>query len=583
MIENNIIQKEQQQLIFLYQQGQHRNALTKARALWRDNPGVPFFPNFIGVVSASLGLFDEAVGSYREAIRLKPDDAGVYNNLGYALGVLGRTQEAIDCLRQAIKLNPSLAEAHCNLGTALRLQGRLQDAVASLRQSIQLKPNYPVAHYNLGNALNALGNSEAAITSLRQAIAFNPNYAKPYNDLGVIYYDRGQPEEAIACYRKAIALKPDYAEPYNNLGIVLNDQGNMSEAISSYQKALAIKPDYPSCYRNLSLAKKYTPGDPQISELCKRYEESRHDADKIQISFALGKIFEDLGEFDRAFAHYSEANALRKCELGYQIDLDHKLFQKIKTLFTRHLEVISIPVSSPLPILIVGMPRSGTSLVEQILASHSTVYGGGELDHLSSLAQQHLLMAQANKDFDIADACRQVASEYLRCLSSSNREKPVITDKMPVNFLWIGCLLSAMPQIRIVNVVRDPRAVCWSLFKHYFPAKWMGFANDLGDLAEYFQEYEELMQFWKKLFPNRIYDLCYERLTENQEQETRNLLNYCDLAWEDRCLEFHKTARVVRTASAAQVRKPMYRSSSEAWRNFEKHLEPLSHRLGLSS
>jgi len=583
VIQNSFIQKEQQQLILLYQTGQRRDALTKARVLWRDNPEDPFFPNFIGVVSMSLGLLDDAVGSYRAAIRLKPDDAGVYNNLGNALGALGRTQEAIDCFGQAVKLRPTLAEAHCNLGTALVLQGEFQDAVASLRKAIQLRPNYPLAHYNLGNALNALGDSEAAISSLRQAISFDPNYPKPYNNLGVIFHDRGQPEEAIACYRKAIAIKPDYAEPYNNLGIVLNDQGRISEAITSYEKALAIKPDYPSCYRNLSLVKKFTPGDPQISELCQRYEESRHDADKLQIGFALGKVFEDLGEFDRAFAYYSEANALRKRELGYQIDPDHKLFQKIKTIFSRDLEASPIPASSVSPILIVGMPRSGTSLVEQILASHSTVFGGGELDHLSKLAQQHLIRAQAEKGFDVADACRKIASTYLRCLSSSNREKPVITDKMPVNFLWIGCLLSVMPQIRIVNVVRDPRAVCWSLFKHYFPATWMGFANDLDDLAEYFQEYEKLMQFWRTLFPNRIYDLRYELLTENQEQETRNLLNYCDLAWEDGCLEFYKTDRVVRTASAAQVRKRMYRGSSEAWRKFEKHLEPLSLRLGLSS
>ena len=218
------------------------------------------------------------------------------------------------------------------------------------------------------------------------------------------------------------------------------------------------------------------------------------------------------------------------------------------------------------------MPRSGTSLVEQILASHSEVYGAGELELLDSLIHQQFL---DTPNFDLAATSRQVAADYLDGLERMAEGRHFITDKMPQNFLWLGFLLLAQPGIKIIHTARNPMAVCWSNFKLYYPRALLGFTCDLTDLAEYYRMHEDLMRFWHERFPGRIYDLNYEQLTENQEAETRKLLDYCGLDWEDRCLEFEKTERLNKTASAAQVRNRMYKGSSQAWRKFENHLGPL--------
>lgn len=230
----------------------------------------------------------------------------------------------------------------------------------------------------------------------------------------------------------------------------------------------------------------------------------------------------------------------------------------------------------PRPIFIVGMPRSGTTLAEQILASHSQVHGAGEMEAINKA-----IRAEFNPDgrgycFSLAeDALSGIRRRYLATLRGLGTPRPVVTDKMPANFLWLGFILEAMPEARVIHLVRDPIAVCWSIFKNYFPATGLGFTCDLTDLAAYHRMYEDLMALWFARYPGRIFDLDYERLTEDQKGQTRALLDYCDLAWEEACLDFHRTDRVVRTASATQVRRKIYRGSSEAWKKFETHLRPL--------
>ena len=222
------------------------------------------------------------------------------------------------------------------------------------------------------------------------------------------------------------------------------------------------------------------------------------------------------------------------------------------------------------------MPRSGTTLAEQILASHSQVYGAGEME-----AMNKAIHAEFNPDgrgyrFALSeDALAGIRRRYLASLAGLKTSRPVVIDKMPLNFRWLGFILEAIPEARIVNLARDPIAVCWSIFKTYFPTSGLGFAYDLTDLAAYYRMHEDLMAFWRQRYPGRIFDLNYERLTEDQEGQTRALLDYCGLAWEDACFDFHLTERTVRTASATQVRRKMYRGSSNAWKSYETHLRPL--------
>lgn len=394
-------------------------------------------------------------------------------------------------------------------------------------------------------------------------------------------YALGRLDEAETSFRTAIAIKPDYSEAHNNLGTALYALGQLDEAWACFQRALRLKPDYAECHRHVSQMKKFTRDDPHVDVLRQLSKTVQNGSSKMHICFALAKACEDLKEVDESFALYVEANRLRKAELSYHIDQDRILFDRIKSTFDTLPEVIAEPLRATAPILIVGMPRSGTSLVEQILASHSEVFGAGELETLNTLVRKHALNMGLSS-CDLVTASSRITCDYLDKLNSSGKEYRFVIDKMPLNFRWLGFLLLAQPNIKVIHTIRDPVAVCWSNFRLHFYANGLGFAYDLADLADYYRLYLDLMRFWRGRFPGRIYDLNYERLTEHQEQETRRLLNYCGLEWEDRCLEFEKTERAVRTASAAQVRNPIYKGSSQAWRNYECHLEPLLKRLGLA-
>ncbi len=545
-----------------------------------------------------LGKLPEAESVFLKALELKPDYAECYSNLGSVYNDFERFEEAEKNLKKAIELKPDFCASYNNIGITYRNLKRLQEAESSYKKALELKPDYFEAYNNLGNTLYELGRLEEAENNFRKAIELNPSYAEAYNNLGGILSDKGRLEEAEINFRKAIELNPSYAEAHNNLGGVFNDTGRLEEAQAYYSKALELKPDYAECYRNLSTLKKFTHGDPQIERLKSLSKTVKKIEDKIQVCFALAKTLEDVGEYDESFNLYLEGNALRKKELGYSIETDRKLFSVIKSSFggtsltdeiRSKLPPLNLNEISPMPILIVGMPRSGTSLAEQILASHSGVFGAGELETLGVLAA-NLYFNVPPPAQDVYRACGAITAEYLKEIKkqpeyadndvNGNDNKfgvppkyGFVTDKMPLNFRFIGFLAHIMPNLKIINMTRDRTAVAWSVFSRYFPAKGLGFSNDLSDIAEYYKLYEDLMAFWENLFPGRIYNLNYELLTENFGEETRKLIDYCGLEWEDACLEFEKNKRAVRTASAAQVRKKIYKGSSQAWRRFEKNLK----------
>ncbi len=598
-------------LIALFNQGELQEALIQGEALAKQFPDVPFTPNLLGAVYVGLGRLEQAVASYTRALQIKPDLVEAHNNLGAALNNLGKSDQAISSINKALQIKPDFAEAHYNLGAALNNLDKPEEAVASYEKALRLKPDYTDAHYNLGNALNRLGEPEEAVSSLRKALQIKPDFAEAHNNLGAVLYKLGKPgqavsslrkalqinpnyaeahynlgnalndlekaEEAVSSLAKALQIKPDYAEAHNNLGNTLSDLGKRDEAISSLAKALQIKPDYAEAHRNLSTVKKYQDGDPQTHQMLQLVERrSLSDEDRMHLSFALGKAHGDIGNHDKAFSYLLDGNRLRKAELKYDISTARTLFTKIKATFSEALPALDVgkeyeSTKGRQPIFILGMPRSGTTLVEQILASHSQVYGAGEL----RLLGQSVNTIKWNSTQLSSGQLESIRMSYLSGLTEIEASEPYITDKMPLNFQWIGFIFAATPGAKIVHVKRDARATCWSNFKHYFSHRGNGFANDLQDVAEYYNMYIDLMAFWHQKFPGRIYDLNYEALTEHQEEETRKLLDCVGLDWEDQCLEFHETKRAVRTASATQVRQKMYQGSSEEWRKYEKHLAPM--------
>jgi tetratricopeptide (TPR) repeat protein len=526
----------------------------------------------LGNTLQELGRLDDAEKSCRQAIALKPDLAEAHINLGNTLQELGRLDEAEKSCRQAIALKPDLAEAHSNLGNTLQELSRLDEAEKSCRQAIALKPDLAEAHNNLGVTLQELGRLDEAEASYTQAIGFKPDYAEAHNNLGNTLKELGRLDEAEASYTQAIALKPEYALAHYNFGITLQELGRLDEAEASYTQAIALKSDYAEAHRMLTSMKKFDVQDEQYSKMLELFlNEEISEEQRCHINFGLAKACEDLGNFEQAYTHYGEGNVLRKKLLNYDINRDVELFKQLKSSYLK-IEKNSLEPSSLAnkitPIFIVGMPRSGTTLVEQIISSHSQVAGAGEL---SFVAQFGASIAQGLSDSN-TDSLLNFRERYLIKLKNVSKGNLIVTDKMPQNFCYIGLLAAAFPEAKIVHVKRNPAAVCWANYKQYFKSKNIGYCYAIDDVISYHKLYENLMEFWTNTLSNRVYKLDYEQLTVNQESESRQLIEYLGLDWDENCLSPQNNTRSVATASNLQVRQKVYQGSSEQWKKYQPFL-----------
>ena len=524
----------------------------------------------------SNGQIEKAIEGVEALIKDYPNEALLHNISGAFYQAIGQLNESLDSFEKAITINSDYAEAHYNLGFTLQQLGQLEAAMKSYEQAIAIKHAYPNAHNNLGAILQELGQLDAAVESYEQAIAIKPDYADAYNNLGNALRGLGQMDAGVNCLKKAIAIKPDFAQAHNNLGVSFQEQSQVDDAVKQYEKAIALKPDYVSAHHHLSVLKKYTASDPHIAQMQSLLSTGNlSQSDQTHLCFALAKVNEDLGKQDEFFEFLHEGNRLRKEELNYSLDNSKILSSTVKKMFSSTLSPSYEP-STIQPIFIVGMLRSGTSLAEQIIASHHAVYGAGELNTLANLIEPILNDHLAKDKYKLSEKTfLSIRQEYLEALSRFNVPENVITDKMPLNCQYIGFILSAFPEAKIVHMKRDARATCWSIYKHYFSSAGNGWAYNLDDLAGFYGIYSNIMDFWHQTFPDKIYDLCYEDLTTNQEEETRKLLEYCELDWDENCLNFHTSKRAVKTASALQVRQKMYQGSSEAWKKHEEYLQPL--------
>ena len=531
----------------LYNNGQIQEAIDKIKALDKDFPNVPLLFNILGVCYQSIGQLQEASQAFLNAIKIKSD----------------------------------YAEAHFNLGLIYQQLNKLDSAVKAYKNVISLTPNYPSAHNNLGIIYLETNQLDSAVEHFEWALAYKYDFAEAYNNLGATLQKQGKLDLSFNNFKQAIAIKPEYAQAHSNLGNLFQISGEVDSAVKSFESAIAHKPGYAEAHRNLSLLKKYSENDVHITQMKSLFSNtSLSNPDRMHLSFALAKVNEDLGVEGQLFEFLNEGNRLRKEQLNFSFDKFEKHRSIIKNLFSTTLPIIEKP-STIRPIFIVGMPRSGTSLVEQIISNHHQVYGGGELEDFSniinSILQDEPTSGKASLSKKTISSVRQ---KYLDTLSKLNTPKKIITDKLPLNFRYIGFILSAFPEAKIVHVKRDAMATCWSIYKHYFSSKGTGWAYSQEDLAKYYGLYLQLMEFWHEIYPNQIYDLGYEDLTNNQEEETQKLLEYCELEWDQDCLNFHTNERAVHTASLMQVRKKMYQGSSEVWKQYSTHLKPLIKGLG---
>ncbi len=440
-------------------------------------------------------------------------------------------------------------------------------------------PGVAILHALAGSAAAELDLKDEAIDALERAIAIDPTLVSARNALGAVLTNAGASERAIAQLTEALRIQPGYAEAHNSLGLAFAALGRKEEAVAALTRAIDLKPGYAAAHRHLAGLKTFAPQDPQIAtmeRLLMTIPASSGEA--VHLRFALGKAFDDIGDSNAAFGHFAAGNRIRKkSEAGDTVGRTRAAFDTIRRLFdeTSIVPAASEPRQDRRFVFIVGMPRSGTTLVEQILASHSQVYGAGELPFLGRAASRAMADAANARPGDMPAAFSNVREAYEKAIDGLGVAAPVITDKMPTNFQWAGFAAAAFPGAVILHTVRDPVATCWSIYRHYFPSRALDFAWDLDDLAGYYRLYRDLMAYWHERFPGRIHDLGYEALTENPTVETRRLLDICGLPFEPACLEPHVSARVVNTASAQQVRQKIYTGSSDAWRAYEAHLGPL--------
>jgi len=527
------------------------------------------------------GQINEALKIVEALIKKSPNVPLLYNIRGVCYQTIRELGNAIDDFSQATILKSDYAEAYCNLGVTYQEKGDLVSAVNAYKNAIDNDNNYPTAHNNLGKIFLASGEIDSSIKHLECAITLKSDFADAHNNLGSAFLRINKLNDAIKSYKKAIALKPDFAVANNNLGIAYLRTGDPKLASKFFENAITITPGYATAHHNLSGVKVYKEKDKQVSLIeSLLIENNLSQKERIYLNFALAKAYEDLGNHEELFKHLNEGNRIRKKEMSNSIADSEEHNELIKLFFnSNNINNIKLTYRDSLPIrpiFIVGMPRSGTSLVEQIISSHHEVYGAGEVNNFHNIIMPIIEKHAVNENYNLKnDEFALIRKQYSNSLERFYANEKVITDKWILNFKTIGFILSAFPESKIVHLKRDARATCWSIYKHYFSDEGNRWAYDYQDLARFYKSYVGLMDYWHNLFPGKIYDISYEDLTSNQEKETRNLLKYCDLDWDENCLNFYTNTRAVKTASAVQVRNKMYQGSSDVWRQYSEHLKPL--------
>ena len=424
----------------------------------------------------------------------------------------------------------------------------------------------------MGSAAAQNGQLDQAAFAFDKAINIEPSSADAHNNLGNVLLDQDKPEEAIKAFNEALTMKPEYAEAYYNSGNALQALGMFNDALEAYKKAISYKPDYADAYRGLSSVDKYKNNEHQLMQVESLLSSQNVTENaKCSLNFALAKMYEDKGELKKAFKCLSEGNSQRKRILKYSIEQDEKLFDKVKEMQPMLLKnTLKRRENSNdlLPIFIVGMPRSGTTLIEQIISSHSQVTGAGELSSVSKYGSAIATGGKPVNNLVISEFREKYLSEAAMFLKGNS----IFTDKMPQNFRFIPLICAAFPEAKIIHVKRDAAATCWSNYKQYFVSKNIGYCYDLEDVTKYYKLYKNLMSLWQSDYSDRIYNLDYDQLTTSQEKETRKLINHLKIDWDEACISPHNNKRSVRTASQQQVREHVYQGSSEVWRKYEMFL-----------
>ena len=468
------------------------------------------------------------------------------------------------------------------LSLAFQSKGEFNNSVKIMRDALKVYPRNVLVLNNIGISYHKLEKFADAEKYFLRGLELEPNYINILNNIGNLKKDLNLINEAINYYKKSLTIKNNTLEVHFNLAIIYQNLGEFQKSKVHLEKVLEINPNFVEADRMLSLVTKYDESNEHFKIMLKKVSNSKLDNNQLhQLHFGLGKCYEDIKNYENAFFHFDKANSIIKKITKYNVQKDIEKFEKIKNIFENYKN-FKIKKNKRKIIFILGMPRSGTSLTEQILSSHNNVFGGGELPFISSIINKKFLQDKNIKIFnEINDLEKKLISsqdEYFSQISSIDNSEKSFTDKTPLNFRYIGFLINIFPNIKIINCKRNPIDICWSNFKNYFSGS-LYFSNNLEDLAQYYNHYESIIRFWKKYFSNNIYDLKYENLVTNSEEEIKNLIKFCELNWDPNCLKHDENKRQIQTVSFNQARKPIYKSAIKSSNMYEKYLDKLVKNL----
>jgi tetratricopeptide (TPR) repeat protein len=501
----------------------------------------------------------------------------------------GNFPAALELYDLILKRAPDYAEGHNNRGVILQALKRYAEALASYDQAIALKPGYANAHFNRGTVLKKLTRRDEALASYDRAIALKPDQVEAHNNRGVVLQELKRYEAALASYDRTIALNPAHAEAHNNRGIVLASIGDMVGAEKMFLRAAALRPGFPDPWFNLANIREHEKVDEnELKNVRALLEKPGLTAEEQEhLHFSLGKIYDDCGQYEEAFDHFRQANQVRNAQVAYNPALVEKMAAALRDVFSQDFLARPLPFvsDSRSPLFVVGMPRSGTTLVASMLSNHPGIAAAGELPTLGDLLAElpkfnpaGLAYPEAVRHLTAAGA-EFVAAGYERRLRRDVPPSvPHVIDKNPLNFLHIGLITVLFPQARIIHCTRHPAATCLSNYFQRFPLH-LDFSFDLRNIGHFYREYARLMEHWRTLPALKLIEVSYENMILDTEGSARRLLEFLGLEFNERCLATHTNRFPVETASQWQVRQPIYRDSLDHWRHYEKHLGPLKEVL----
>ena len=572
-----------------------RDKAAEAEAAYRE--ALHLKPNFVAAhmnlatLLKKQGRYDESLTEHRETVLLEPTHADAHFNLGNLLKDMGHFEEAESSYREALRLNPAFAEAFDNLGILLRGQGRFKEALEAHRHMVRIKPELPAAYLGLGIDLERMGWFKEAIAAYADALQIKPDYFEAWIHRAISLAHLGQLDDALVSYRRAQSIDPANIQAKIGEALIFEMQGDFEQSYALLQPFL--KMDNPDGFAVMTFARLcrplhlYDEGISHLESYIKRNEQHMENSARAAIHFELGHLYDAKRAYDVAFPHFERGNELLK-QATHIFD-PQKFKQEIDVLIRTFSSdfMKTAPrasTTSQRPVFILGMPRSGTSLVELILASHPLVSGGGELSEMEDIAWDMPAMLEGRVPYPACLAnvtnnhLDQMAARYLNRITSISSDAPHVTDKMPNNFLHLGLINLLFPEAHVIHCVRDPLDTCLSCYFQDFGDR-LTFSQDLTVLGAYYRQYERLMAHWSNVLDIAIMKVEYESLVRDQEGISRQLVEFCGLEWDKRCLRYYDEKLVMLTASHDQVRQPIYNKSVSRWHNYESFIGPLINAL----